>query len=125
MDNFIAILINIREVVKLNDSWDEDVDNVEELHKLLVPILVKALDYDIQEAATNCVSAVQSGKLTNHSSDTNEITPKPKQPLTNEDVKITVYFYCLENLLTFGFLNRFLFKMSKIDFPLHNLLWNY
>lgn len=87
----IAILINIREVVKLNDSWDEDVDNIEELHQLLVPVLVRALDYDIQEAANGTVAAVQSGKLTNHQNESSEITPKPKQPLTSEDVREKPY----------------------------------
>jgi hypothetical protein len=53
--------MNVRQVVRLTTSWDEDVDAVNELNKLLVPILIKALDYDIQSAAVNTISAVQSG----------------------------------------------------------------
>lgn len=59
--NIIAILMNVREVVRLSTSWDEDSDAIGELHKLLVPVLIKALDYDIQNAATHTVSAVESG----------------------------------------------------------------
>ncbi|KAG2192496.1 hypothetical protein INT47_009695 [Mucor saturninus] len=82
-----AILINVRQVVRLTTSWDEDVDVVNELNKLLVPVLIKALDYDIQSAAVNTVSAVQSGKITPHE-ESGEITPKPKQPLTNEEIYV-------------------------------------
>lgn len=57
----LAVLINVRQVVRLTTSWDDDVDVVNELNKLLVPVLIKALDYDIQSAAINTVSAVQSG----------------------------------------------------------------
>lgn len=53
--------MNIREVVRLPTSWDDESDEIEELHKLLVPVLIHALDYDIQTAAVNTVSAVQSG----------------------------------------------------------------
>lgn len=53
--------MNVRQVVRLTTSWDEDVDAVNELNKLLVPVLIKALDYDIQSAAVNTISAVQSG----------------------------------------------------------------
>lgn len=59
--NIIAILMNVREVVRLSTSWDEDSDAIGELHKLLVPVLIKALDYDIQNAVTHTVSAVESG----------------------------------------------------------------
>lgn len=51
----------MRDVVRLTTSWDEDIDAVAELNELLVPVLIKALDYDIQDAAKNTVSAVQSG----------------------------------------------------------------
>lgn len=53
--------MNVREVVRLPTSWDDENDEIEELHKLLVPVLIHALDYDIQAAAVNTVSAVQSG----------------------------------------------------------------
>lgn len=54
--------MNVREVVRLSTSWDEeDMDTVGELNKLLVPVLIKALDYDVQSAAVNTISAVQSG----------------------------------------------------------------
>ncbi|KAI8326715.1 armadillo-type protein [Choanephora cucurbitarum] len=82
-----AILINIRDVVRLSHSW-EDEQEQDELHKLLVPVLVNALDYDIQEAANHALRALQSGRVSNHHQDTNEITPKPKQPLTDEEIFI-------------------------------------
>jgi hypothetical protein len=54
--------MNVREVVRLSTSWDEEeADTVGELNKILVPVLIKALDYDIQSAAVNTISAVQSG----------------------------------------------------------------
>ncbi|KAI9259959.1 armadillo-type protein [Helicostylum pulchrum] len=80
-----AILINVRDVVRLTTSWDEDTDAVAELNELLVPVLIKALDYDIQDAAKNTVSAVQSGNVNLHQEESGNITPKPKQPLTNEE----------------------------------------
>lgn len=83
-----AILMNIREVVRLPTSWDDESDEIEELHKLLVPVLIHALDYDIQTAAVNTVSAVQSGNVTLRQDESGDITPKPKQPLTNEDIFI-------------------------------------
>ncbi|CAO3653544.1 unnamed protein product [Mucor hiemalis] len=83
-----AILMNVREVVRLPTSWDEENDEIEELHKLLVPVLINALDYDIQAAAVNTVSAVQSGNVTLRQDESGDITPKPKQPLTNEDIFI-------------------------------------
>ena len=53
-------MINIRDVVRLSHSW-EDEQEQDELHKLLVPVLVNALDYDIQEAANHALTALQSG----------------------------------------------------------------
>lgn len=99
--------MNVRDVVRLSSSWDDEQQDMGELNKLLVPVLIKALDYDIQDAASNTISAVQSGvgvlyekkkgQLSNrrtnkyqnvHTQDeSNEITPKPKQPLTNEEVQ--------------------------------------
>ncbi|KAG1095889.1 hypothetical protein G6F42_018472 [Rhizopus arrhizus] len=103
-----AILMNVRDVVRLSSSWDDEQQDMGELNKLLVPVLIKALDYDIQDAASNTISAVQSGvgvlyekkkgQLSNrrtnkhqnvHTQDeSNEITPKPKQPLTNEEIYV-------------------------------------
>lgn len=48
-------------MVRLSSSWDDEQQDMGELNKLLVPVLIKALDYDIQDAATNTISAVQSG----------------------------------------------------------------
>ncbi|CAO0800124.1 unnamed protein product [Mucor circinelloides] len=82
-----AILMNVRDVVRLSSSWDDEQQDMGELNKLLVPVLIKALDYDIQDAASNTISAVQSGNV--HTQDeSNEITPKPKQPLTNEEIYV-------------------------------------
>lgn len=53
--------MNVRDVVRLSSSWDDEQQDMGELNKLLVPVLIKALDYDIQDAATNTISAVQSG----------------------------------------------------------------
>ncbi|CEP07957.1 hypothetical protein [Parasitella parasitica] len=83
-----AILMNVRDVVNLSTSWDEDHQDMEELNKLVIPELVRALDYDIQEAANNTISAVQSGNVHNTQDESNEITPKPKQPLTNEEIYV-------------------------------------
>ncbi|KAI8380805.1 armadillo-type protein [Blakeslea trispora] len=80
-----AILINIKDVVRLSNAWDEE-EQPDELNKLLVPVLVHALDYDIQEAATHTITAIQSGRVSFTHQDTPEITPKPKQPLTTEEI---------------------------------------
>lgn len=53
--------MNVRDVVRLSSSWDDEQQDMGELNKLLVPVLIKALDYDIQEGANNTISAVQSG----------------------------------------------------------------
>jgi hypothetical protein len=53
--------LNIRQVVQLSSAWDDDVDEIAELHKIVIPVLVKALEYDIQQAAENTMSAVNSG----------------------------------------------------------------
>ncbi|RCH80215.1 hypothetical protein CU098_001736, partial [Rhizopus stolonifer] len=80
-----AILTNVRDVVRLSTSWDDEGDTASELNKILVPVLMKALDYDIQEAAAHTITAVQSGRMHLHK-ETSDITPKPKQPLTNEEI---------------------------------------
>ncbi|KAI8987049.1 armadillo-type protein [Pilobolus umbonatus] len=82
-----AILLNIKSTVRMSDSWESE-NNVEMLHKLLIPVLVKALDFDIQSAAVNTVSAIESGKVTSTHDETDDITPKPKQPLTNEEIYV-------------------------------------
>ncbi|KAI8083106.1 armadillo-type protein [Halteromyces radiatus] len=79
-----AILMNVKEVVQLSGSWDDDRDALGELNKKIIPILVASLDYDIQAAAEKSVAAVQSGNVTKHE-ETGEITPKPKQPLVEEE----------------------------------------
>ncbi|KAG0748612.1 hypothetical protein G6F23_001752 [Rhizopus arrhizus] len=91
-----AILINIREVVNISNSWAEDVDTSGELHKVLIPVLTNALNYDIQEAANKATAAIQSGKVRNENDTTNVITPKPKQPLTDEEL----YIQDVENKLS-------------------------
>ncbi|CAO3598218.1 unnamed protein product [Absidia cylindrospora] len=82
-----AILMNIKEVVQLTGSWDDERDAMTELNKIVLPILVASLDYDIQEAAEKTVTALQSGRVTKHE-ETGEITPKPKQPLSDEEIYI-------------------------------------
>ncbi|KAI8065835.1 armadillo-type protein [Gongronella butleri] len=79
-----AILQNVKEVVQLSGSWDEEQDALSELNKTVMPILVSCLDYDIQEAADKTAAAVQSGKVRSQAQN-EEITPKPKQPLTDEE----------------------------------------
>lgn len=49
-----AILINIRETIR-STSWDETVDPVAEVNKLVMPILASSLDYDLQKAAEEAV----------------------------------------------------------------------
>ncbi|CAO3617277.1 unnamed protein product [Cunninghamella blakesleeana] len=83
-----AILMNLKEVVQLSGSWDDDRDSLSELNKTILPILVSSLDFDIQEAANQTIAAIQSGNITKHDEIAEEITPKPKQPLTNEEIYI-------------------------------------
>ncbi|KAI8975665.1 armadillo-type protein [Mycotypha africana] len=82
-----AILMNIREIVQLSGSWDDERDAVEELNRKFMPILISSLDFDIQNAANECKVAIDSGNVTRHDEST-EITPKPKQPLTQQDIYI-------------------------------------
>lgn len=58
---FIAILVNIRDAVQVAEFWDEGQDGASELNKLILPVLVASLNYDIQEAATKTTAAVTSG----------------------------------------------------------------
>lgn len=98
--------MNVREVIQMAESWDDKQDGSSELNKTVLPILVSALEYDIQEAAEKTLAAVRSGvsqvgliccDSTNNlqvfsiqnvhkHEETGEITPKPKQPLTAEEV---------------------------------------
>ncbi|KAG0166448.1 hypothetical protein DFQ28_007283 [Apophysomyces sp. BC1034] len=79
-----AILMNVREVLRVSGSWDDEKDPLNELNKTVLPILISSLDYDIQAAAEQSLAAVQSGNVNKHE-ESGEITPKPKQPLTNEE----------------------------------------
>ncbi|KAI9301750.1 armadillo-type protein [Cunninghamella echinulata] len=85
-----AILMNLKEVVQLSgSSWDDDRDALSELNKTVLPILVSSLDFDIQEAANQTIAAVQSGNIRQpEETAAEEITPKPKQPLTDEEIYI-------------------------------------
>lgn len=82
-----AILMNVREVVQLSGSWDDERDALGELNKIIMPILIISLDYDIQNAANEVKQIIESGNVTKHDEST-EITPKPKQPLTKGDLYI-------------------------------------
>ncbi|ORZ14795.1 armadillo-type protein [Absidia repens] len=82
-----AILMNVKEVVQLTGSWDDERDALTELNKIILPILVSSLDFDIQQAAEKTLAALSSGRVTKHE-ETNEITPKPKQPLSDEEIYI-------------------------------------
>ncbi|KAI9480385.1 MAG: armadillo-type protein [Benjaminiella poitrasii] len=80
-----AVLVNIRDVVRLTTSWDDDTDTVSELNKLIVPVLIKALDYDMQQAAVNTMQAMASLPDQQQEED---ITPRPKQALTDEETYV-------------------------------------
>ncbi|KAI7904755.1 armadillo-type protein [Cokeromyces recurvatus] len=82
-----AILMNVREVVQLSGSWADEHDALEELNKIVMPILISSLDFDIQKAAEETKQALNSGNVTKQDEST-EITPKPKQPITKEDMFI-------------------------------------
>ncbi|ORX43716.1 ARM repeat-containing protein [Hesseltinella vesiculosa] len=79
-----AILMNIKEVVELSGSWAEEQDALSELNKTVMPILVSCLDFDMQKAADQTIAATQSGHVRT-AQEAEEITPKPKQPLTDEE----------------------------------------
>lgn len=57
----IAILMNVREVVQLSGSWDDERDALGELNKIIMPILIISLDYDIQNAANEVKQIIESG----------------------------------------------------------------
>ncbi|KAG2187982.1 hypothetical protein INT44_000732 [Umbelopsis vinacea] len=79
-----ATLLNVREAVQSTGSWDEESDPIAEMNKSILPILVEALNFDIEKASDECIQAVNSGNLTKDDQ-TGEISAKPKQPLTSED----------------------------------------
>ncbi|KAI8372651.1 armadillo-type protein [Choanephora cucurbitarum] len=82
-----AILMNVREIVQLSGSWDDERDALGELHKIVLPPLMACLEYDIQKAAEEIKRIVDQGGITPHE-DTTEITPKPKQPVTKGDLQL-------------------------------------
>ncbi|RUS17101.1 hypothetical protein BC937DRAFT_90414 [Endogone sp. FLAS-F59071] len=77
-----AILMNIRETIR-STSWDETVDPVAEVNKLVMPILASSLDYDLQKAAEEAVRVATSEAYLHI--ETKEITGLPKQLLTPEE----------------------------------------
>ncbi|KAG1473418.1 hypothetical protein G6F56_000961 [Rhizopus delemar] len=81
-----AILLNIREVINMSGSWDDEADTTSDLHKAVIPILTNALNYDIQEAANKATAAIQSGNVRKENESEDMIAPKPKQPLTAEEL---------------------------------------
>jgi hypothetical protein len=56
-----AILMNVREVVQLSGSWDDERDALGELNKTVMPILIASLDFDIQKAAEEVKQIIESG----------------------------------------------------------------
>jgi hypothetical protein len=58
---FIATLLNVREAVQSSGSWDEESDPIAEMNKSILPILVDALNFDIEKASEECINAVNSG----------------------------------------------------------------
>lgn len=57
----IAILMNVREVVQLSGSWDDERDALGELNKTVMPILIASLEFDIQKAAEEVKQIIESG----------------------------------------------------------------
>lgn len=53
--------MNVREVVQLSGSWDDERDALGELNKIIMPILIISLDYDIQNAANEVKQIIESG----------------------------------------------------------------
>ncbi|KAI8887800.1 ARM repeat-containing protein [Backusella circina FSU 941] len=74
-----AVLMNLRDIVQSNN-------NVEDLNKIVLPILNASLDFNIQNTSNEVIQAMQSGNVTKHEEESTEILPKPKQPLTKEDI---------------------------------------
>jgi hypothetical protein len=80
--------MNVKEVVQISGSWDDESDALAELNKMVLPILVASLDYDVQAAAEKSVAAIQSGRVTKQDDSSTDITPRPKQPLSDEEIYI-------------------------------------
>ncbi|KAI7895572.1 armadillo-type protein [Mucor mucedo] len=89
-----AILMNVREVVHLSGSWDDERDALGELNKTVLPILISSLDFDIQDASEQVKQTIESGNVTKE--DSADMTPKPQQPLTKGDI----YIQSVEERLT-------------------------
>jgi hypothetical protein len=53
--------LNVREAVQSTGSWDEENDPIAEMNKSILPILADSLNYDIEQAAEECIKAVNSG----------------------------------------------------------------
>ncbi|KAI9312969.1 armadillo-type protein [Dichotomocladium elegans] len=87
-----AILVNIREAIQFTEFWDEGDDGASELNKMILPVLVESLNYDIQEAVRQVIHAVESGNVAKHE-ETGEVTPRPKQPLSKEEVITNLQLY--------------------------------
>lgn len=51
-------------------SWDEENDPIAEMNKSILPILVEALNFDIEKAAEECINAVNSGVSLDKAKDT-------------------------------------------------------
>jgi hypothetical protein len=47
--------------VQSSGSWDEESDPIAEMNKSILPILIEALNYDIEKASEECIKAVNSG----------------------------------------------------------------
>ncbi|KAI9247342.1 armadillo-type protein [Sporodiniella umbellata] len=75
-----AILMNIHETLGSEDGK-------EGLNKSVLPILISSLDFDIQNAARETITAIQSGNL-NKSDQTIDIFSKPNQPVTKEETYV-------------------------------------
>ena len=59
--SYVATLLNVREAVQSTGSWDEENDPIAEMNKSILPILADSLNYDIEQAAEECIKAVNSG----------------------------------------------------------------
>lgn len=53
--------MNVREVVQLSGSWDDERDALGELNKTVMPILIASLEFDIQKAAEEVKQIIESG----------------------------------------------------------------
>ncbi|KAI7868433.1 armadillo-type protein [Spinellus fusiger] len=79
-----AVLMNVQEVMRMSNAWDDEQDPLIELNKAMLPVLVFSLDYNIQVAAEQSIVAFNSTNVHKHE-ETGEITPVPKQAITAEE----------------------------------------